>query len=350
MMRRPSHLARVADLAGSPAQPPATPAVLGVFVGVALAVSRLARDAAGRTGQAAEAVDTIAEADRMRTALLTAVSHDLRTPLAAAQAAVSCLRSADLPLTAQDHDELLATADESLNQLAHLTASLLDVSRLQAGALPVFPRPADLSEIITCSLDGLPPPVPAVAVHCPPGLPRVMADPPLMERVIVNVTANALRYSPAGSPPLLTAGARGDRVELRVIDRGPGIPAAERDRAFLPFQRLGATGSTTGVGLGLTVSRGLTEAMGGTLTPEETPGGGLTMTISLPAVAQATYPRLGQAQDLFLPNERGACLTKDQQQALEVITDRIFPFDQIADAFAYLEQGRAHGKVVVQMV
>jgi K+-sensing histidine kinase KdpD len=117
MMRRPSHLARVADLAGSPAQPPATAAVLGVFVGVALAVSRLARDAAGRTRQAAraaEAVDAIAEADRIRTALLAAVSHDLRTPLAAAQAAVSCLRSADLPLTAQDHDELLATADESL--------------------------------------------------------------------------------------------------------------------------------------------------------------------------------------------------------------------------------------------
>jgi two-component system, OmpR family, sensor histidine kinase KdpD len=310
MMRRPSHLARVADLAGSPAQPPPTAAVLGVFVGVALAVSRLARDAAGRTRQAAraaEAVDAIAEADRIRTALLAAVSHDLRTPLAAAQAAVSCLRSADLPLTEEDHDELLATADESLNQLAHLIASLLDVSRLQAGALPVFPRPADLSEIIARSLRGLGPPVRAVAVHCPPGLPQVMADPPLMERVIVNLAGNALRYSPAGSPPLLTAGARGDRVELRVIDRGPGIPQAERDRAFLPFQRLGATGSTTGVGLGLTVSRGLTEAMGGTLKPEETPGGGLTMTISLPAVAQATYPRLGQAQDLFLPNERGAC-------------------------------------------
>jgi two-component system sensor histidine kinase KdpD len=119
-----------------------------------------------------------------------------------------------------------------------------------------------------------------------------MADPPLMERVIVNVTANALRYSPAGSPPLLTAGARGDQVELRVIDRGPGISLAERDRAFLPFQRLGATGSTTGVGLGLTVSRGLTEAMGGTLKPEETPGGGLTMTISLPSVAQATTGHL----------------------------------------------------------
>jgi two-component system sensor histidine kinase KdpD len=260
------------------------PAVLEV---VAVWRSR-SRQAARASAECELLARPIAEADRMRTALLAAVSHDLRTPLAAAQAAVSCLRSADLPLTAEDHDELLATAEESLNQLAHLTASLLDVSRLQAGALPVFPRPADLSEIITRSLRDLAPPVPAVAVHCPPGLPQVMADPPLMERVIVNVTANALRYSPAGSPPLLTAGARGDRVELRVIDRGPGIPAAERDRAFLPFQRLGATGSTTGVGLGLTVSRGLTEAMGGTLEPEETPGGGLTMTISLPAVAQTS--------------------------------------------------------------
>jgi signal transduction histidine kinase len=280
----------------------------------------------GRTRQAArtaQAVDAVAEADRMRTALLAAVSHDLRTPLAAAQAAVSCLRSADLPLTAEDHDELLATADESLNQLAHLTASLLDVSRLQAGALPVFPRPADLSEIITRSLEGLAPPVPAVAVHCPPGLPQVMADPPLMERVIVNVTANALRYSPADSPPLLTAGARGDRVELRVIDRGPGIPAAERDRAFLPFQRLGATGSTTGVGLGLTVSRGLTEAMGGTLNPEETPGGGLTMTISLPAVAQATYPAGPGTRSIF--TERAWCVPHAGTAADSACRDRRSP-------------------------
>ena len=112
----------------------------------------------------------------------------------------------------------------------------------------------------------------------------LMADPPIMERVIVNLAGNALRYSPAGSPLLLTAGACGDRVELRFVDRGPGIPEAERDRAFMPFQRLGDTSRTTGVGLGLTVSRGLTEAMGGTLKPEETPGGGLTMAISLPAV------------------------------------------------------------------
>jgi len=259
---------------------------LGAFA--ALAAAALGQQ---RLAAAAEAVRPIAEADRMRTALLATVSHDLRTPLAAAQAAVSCLRSGDIQLTAEDHDELLATADASLNQLAHLIGSLLDVSRLQAGALPVFPRPADLGEIIACSLDGFGPAARAVTVDFPPDLPQVMVDPPIMERIIVNLAGNALRYSPAGSPPVLTADARGDRVELRVIDRGPGIPEADRDRAFMPFQRLGDTGKTTGVGLGLTVSRGLTEAMGGTLEPEKTPGGGLTMTISLPAAAD---PRSGR--------------------------------------------------------
>jgi two-component system, OmpR family, sensor histidine kinase KdpD len=230
-------------------------------------------------GQAAR---PIAEADRMRTALLAAVSHDLRTPLAAAQAAVSCLRSTDIQLTAEDNDELLTTADESLDQLAHLLASLLDVSRLQAGALPVFPRPADLEEIIARSLGGIGPQARVVMVRIPPDLPPVMVDPPIMERVIANVTANALRYSPDGSPPLLTANARGGRVVLRVVDRGPGVPEADRDRIFVAFQRLGDTGSTIGVGLGLTVSRGLTEAMHGMLEPEGTPGGGLTMAISVP--------------------------------------------------------------------
>ena len=132
----------------------------------------------------------------MRTALLAAVSHDLRTPLAAARAAVSCLRSGDIPLTAEDHNELLATADESLEQLAYLVTSLLDVSRLQAGALPVFPRPADLGEIIACSLDGFGPAARAVTVDFPSDLPQVMADPPIMERIIVNLIGNALRYSP----------------------------------------------------------------------------------------------------------------------------------------------------------
>ena len=110
-----------------------------------------------------------------------------------------------------------------------------------------------------------------------------MADPPALERVIANVTANALRYAPAGTPPLLAAERHGRWVELRVADRGPGVQAADRELMFVPFQRLGEIDPATGVGLGLAVSRGLIDAMGGTLQPEETPGGGLTRTISLPA-------------------------------------------------------------------
>jgi two-component system, OmpR family, sensor histidine kinase KdpD len=228
------------------------------------------------------------EADRGRAALLTTVSHDLRAPLAAAKAAVSGLRSHDARLTAADRAELLATAEESLDLLAHLAGSLLDVSRLQAGTLAVFPRPSDLGEIVADALDALGPRARMVRTAIPPGLPEVMADPPIMERVIANLVGNALRYSPTASPPLVAARARGDRVELRVVDHGTGIPEADRKRAFLPFQRLGhpteKTCDKTSVGLGLVVSRSLAEAMGGTVEPEETPGGGLTMTVSLPAV------------------------------------------------------------------
>jgi two-component system sensor histidine kinase KdpD len=252
--------------------------VLGAFAAyaaVALEQQRLAAEA--------EAARPIAEADRMRTALLAAVSHDLRTPLASAKAAVTSLRSPDITWDAADRAELLATADESLDKLSRLVGNLLDMSRLQAGALAVFCRPTGLDEVVAVALDQLGPAGRQVIVDIPGSLPEVRADPALLERVIVNLTGNALRYSPAGQPPLLAASALGDRVELRVVDRGPGIPADDHDRVFVPFQRLGDTDNTSGVGLGLALSRGLTEVMGGTLDPEETPGGGLTMIISLPA-------------------------------------------------------------------
>jgi two-component system sensor histidine kinase KdpD len=195
------------------------------------------------------------EADRGRAALLATVSHDLRAPLAAAKAAVSGLRSHAAGLTADDRAELLAAAEESLDLLGSLTASLLDVSRLQAGALAVFPRPADLGQIVADSLDALGPRGRTVLADIPDGLPEVTADTAIMERVIANLVGNALRYSPAGSPPLVTARARGDRVELCVVDHGTVIPETDRKRAFLPFQRLGRPGDGTGVGLGLVVSR-----------------------------------------------------------------------------------------------
>ena len=267
--------------------------LLGAFAAYAAAALEQQRLAAE-----AEAAKPIAEADRMRTALLTAVSHDLRTPLASAKAAVTSLRSPEVRWDAADRDELLATADESLDRLARLVDNLLDMSRLQAGALSLFPRPVGVDEIVARSLDDLGPRSEAVVVDMPESLPEARVDPAILERVIVNLTENALRYSSPGKPPLLTASALGDRVELRVVDRGPGIPQKEKDRIFVPFQRLGDTDNTTGVGLGLALSRGFTEAMGGTLIAEDTPGGGLTMAVSLPAVAPPASP------DTYEPGHR----------------------------------------------
>jgi len=248
-----------------------------------------------RLSEAAAAAVPIAEGDRMRTALLAAVGHDLRTPLASAKAAVTSLRSSDIEWSAQDHAELLLTADESLDRLARLVDNLLDMSRLQAGALSVVRRPVALDEVAPLALDDLGVAGRHVVVDVPDDLPVVLADPGLLERVIANLVGNAVRYSPPGSSPLLIGSSLGDRVELRVVDRGPGIPAAYLERVFSPFQRLGDTDNTTGIGLGLALSKGLTEAMGGALTPEETPGGGLTMVVSLPVAPAAADPS-GAAQ------------------------------------------------------
>ncbi|MBV9093804.1 MAG: sensor histidine kinase KdpD [Streptosporangiaceae bacterium] len=272
--------------------PAADRRVLGAFASyaaVALEQQRLAAEA--------EAAKPIAAADKMRTALLAAVSHDLRTPLASAKAAVTSLRSHDVNWDAADRDELVATADESLDRLTHLVDNLLDMSRLQAGALSLFPRPVGVDEIVSRALDSLEPAAREVTVDIPESLPEINVDPAIAERVIVNLTENALRYSPPGEPPLIAASVLGDRLELRVVDRGSGIPEEDRDRMFVPFQRLGDTDNTTGVGLGLALSRGLTEAMGGTLTADDTPGGGLTMIVSLPAVRRADWEyRPGQRE------------------------------------------------------
>jgi two-component system, OmpR family, sensor histidine kinase KdpD len=129
-----------------------------------------------------------------------------------------------------------------------------------------------------------------VRLAIPDTLPEVLADPGLLERVVANLVANAVRHAPPGKPPSVTASALNGQVQLRVVDRGPGIAEADRERVFLPFQRRGDRDGAAGVGLGLALSRGLTEAMGGTLVPEETPGGGLTMVVTLPAAASPSTP------------------------------------------------------------
>ncbi|MDF2260151.1 sensor histidine kinase [Streptantibioticus ferralitis] len=235
-----------------------------------------------RLAEAAAEVEPVKAADRMRTALLAAVSHDLRTPLASGWAAVSSLRSRDVDFSEEDREELLATAEESLVKLNRLVDNLLDMSRLQAGALTLRLRPTAPAEVLPLALDTLPDTFVPVLT---PGLEEVadvLADPPLLERVLANLVANAVRHSPSGQPVSVSASVLGSWVEIRVVDRGPGIQPADWERAFEPFQRMGDTDNSTGLGLGLALSRGLTEAMGGSLTPEETPGGGLTMVVSLP--------------------------------------------------------------------
>ncbi|RRR98299.1 sensor histidine kinase [Glycomyces terrestris] len=238
-----------------------------------------------RLERQAATVQRLTDADKLRTALLAAVSHDLRTPLASARVAVSSLKSTGELFSAAEREELLDSAEQSLARLTGLVDNLLDMSRLQAGVLGADPVPIALDEAVPWALDEIGDAAADVSLDVRPDLPEVLADPGLLQRILVNVIANALRYSPGGEPPRVTAGIHGGAVELRVVDRGPGVPDEDRETMFRPFQRLGDRDNTTGVGLGLALSRGLAEAMGGSLTAEATPGGGLTMVLALRVAA-----------------------------------------------------------------
>jgi two-component system sensor histidine kinase KdpD len=225
----------------------------------------------------------LAEVDKVRTALLAAVSHDLRTPLASVKASVSSLRQSDVAWSAEDEAELLATIEESADRLNGLIANLLDMTRLQTGVLAPQTRPVALDEVVPLALVGVP--GGQILVDVPETLPPVLADPGLLERAIANVVENAVRY---GTGPVVVSagelrfGLERGRIELRVVDDGPGVPDEAKERIFASFQRLGDAPQGSGVGLGLAVARGFTEASGGTLHAQDTPGGGLTMVFALP--------------------------------------------------------------------
>ncbi|MFI5720640.1 ATP-binding protein [Nocardia sp. NPDC051750] len=232
----------------------------------------------------------LAEADRLRRDLLSAVSHDLRTPLAAVKAAVSSLRSDDVEFSAEDRAELLATVEESADQLTALVGNLLDSSRLAAGVVRPRLRPVYLDEVVHRSL---------VSVGVSPrgarrgaldrvrvlvGATAVQADPDLLERILANLVDNALRYG-AESEVTIDAAAVDGRVLVRVVDHGPGLPGTDSERVFDPFQQLGDRDNTSGLGLGLSVVRGFADALGGSVSAAPTPGGGLTVTVDLPVAA-----------------------------------------------------------------
>jgi two-component system, OmpR family, sensor histidine kinase KdpD len=280
----------------------------GLLVGFA-AQAAAALDRERLRTQAAQA-EALAEGNRMRTALLAAVSHDLRTPLASIKASASTLRQTDVEWTAADQAALLATIDANADRLDALIGNLLDMSRLHTGSLDPFLRPTAIDEVAPVALRGLDAAVgylsggdsPAwspsgkesraqLRIEVPDGLPLVRADPGLLERVLANLFSNALRHSPPSRPPLLRARQLDQRVLLEVVDHGPGVPDELKQRIFEPFLRLDRQHG--GVGLGLAVAKGFAEAMGGTIGAADTPGGGLTIKVTLPTTSSDARTVLG---------------------------------------------------------
>lgn len=295
-------------VAASGAAGPASPALrFEVRPDLALEVSGQAASAttsllAGYTAQAVAALDrarlrtqaaqaeALAEGDRMRTALLRAVSHDLRTPLASIKASVSSLRQTDVHWSEEDEAELLANIEQNADRLDALVGNLLDMGRLQAGSLEPFLRATAVDEVAPVALRGLDD-ADQLIIVVPDDLPLVRADPGLLERVLANLFSNALRHSPPDRRPMLRAVQDGDRIVLDVVDHGTGVPAALKQRIFEPFARLDERSS--GVGLGLAVAKGFAEAMGGTIVAVDTPGGGLTVRLTLPALVSGVRAALG---------------------------------------------------------
>jgi two-component system sensor histidine kinase KdpD len=234
--------------------------------------------------QAAEAT-ALADANELRSALLQAVSHDLRTPLAGIKASINSLRQPDVSWTPEETAEFLTTVEDETDRLTNLVDNLLDMSRIHAQAVAPTLRPTTLDEVVPAALTSLGPRAHDVVVDVPETVPPVDADPALLERVVANLVDNAITHGDSTCPVHVEAGVVAGRVLLRVVDRGKGIPVRDRERIFHPFQRLGDTAPRrgAGVGLGLAVARGFTRAMGGELTIEDTPGGGTTMVVELEA-------------------------------------------------------------------
>ncbi len=294
----------------------ATPALLAGYAAQAAA----ALDRERLRTQAAQA-EALAEGNRMRTALLAAVSHDLRTPLASIKASVSSLRQTDVEWSEADQADLLATIEQNADRLDALIGNLLDMSRLHTGSLQPFLRPTAIDEVAPAALLGLDDCL-RLEMAVPDGFPLVLADPGLLERILANLFSNALRYSPPGRPPELHAELVDDTVLLEVVDHGQGVPDEQKERVFEPFStypsarvgqaaarplstdpsaRVGQAAARPltrvgdrhpGVGLGLAVAKGFAEAMGGRIRAKDTPGGGLTVQIALP-VASGDKSALG---------------------------------------------------------
>ncbi len=257
----------------------------GLLGSLALTTGRLWRTQ--QLAEQARRAEELGRIDELRASLLAAVGHDLRNPLAAITAAATTLRQTDIQLDPEDQVELLETIETHAARLNDIIGNLLDMSRLQAGALSVHPAPTVLLEVLAGVVrlgEG------RVELDIPEDLPMINADAGLLERVLANLVDNANRHLPPGQKVRIAAHVAGSRVDVQVIDNGPGVAPERMGEIFAPFQHFGDR-STTGLGLGLAIARGFTEAMGGSLSPSRTPGGGLTMTVTLEMAHAAAADR-----------------------------------------------------------
>ncbi|MGD9793544.1 MAG: DUF4118 domain-containing protein, partial [Acidimicrobiia bacterium] len=230
---------------------------------------------------AAEA-DARGRADELRTAILRAVSHDLRSPLASIKASVSSLRQHDVRWPEETRDEFLASIEDETDRLTAIVTNLLDMSRLQAGVVRPVLRPVSLEEVVPAALHSLGDRAATVSLNLPAGIADVSADPALLERIVANLVTNAVDWSPPDDRVQVMAHQRSGDVQIYVIDHGPGIHPKNRSTVRRPFHRLLDSSAHGGVGLGLAIADGLTVAMGGALDLRDTPRGGLTAVVTLP--------------------------------------------------------------------
>jgi two-component system sensor histidine kinase KdpD len=245
----------------------------------------------GRLHEEAVAAETEVRGLQLGSDLLASVAHDLRTPLTAIKVSSSSLLSDHLTFRSEERRELLQTIDEEVDRLSALVENLLDLSRIRSHTLEVLDQPVDVADLVMEAMGDLPPGEPEPVVRVPADLPPVRTDPVLVERALVNLVDNALHHG--GGEVRIEAGSVAGRVDIRIIDDGPGLPRERRAQVFEPFQRAVASGAPRGVGLGLTVARGFVEAVGGTLDLEDTPGGGCTAVVRLPLPDEGQGPVLG---------------------------------------------------------
>jgi K+-sensing histidine kinase KdpD len=255
--------------------------------------SRLAEEATAlleeRERLAAEALEAEAlrRADIIKTALLRSVSHDLRTPLMAISTAAGALARTDLAIDEADREELLEMIVTASARLDHLVGNLLDLSRLEAGAAQPEPQVVEVEELVAAALEELGESGDRIEVSLPEGSPLVQVDAHQIQRVLVNLLENALKYSSPAEPVRLLVAATSSEAVVRVIDHGPGVAPQDRGRIFEPFQRGVGPADTAGAGLGLAIARGFAEANGGTVSVESLSGQGATFVLALPLEGSA---------------------------------------------------------------